>query len=171
MLNPFKLEYKELFTPSEEVRFTALNHDMQTIIDLQNSISVVIETYHRHPQLFNRTELETSISDLFYFLVYQYHYVLQYYLGGNDDSRFLVIHFDFLYNHFQAFLEKKDLSDSRSETIDLLQRLYFHLADGEDIKPVAGFNSPEEIIRLFSALKELYEGEPSKYIEIYQQRP
>lgn len=166
MKNPFTLEYEGSFAPGQQIRFEVGEGEMPTQVDFQNNISELIESYYRHPHFFDPFDLEIMVSDLYYFLVNQYQYVLQYYLQGTEDSRFLVIHYDFIYNHFIATLQKRGSSRPDIEAIDLLQHLYFHLTDGDDIDLPTGFKSQKEIIQLFSALKELYQGNPSKYLEI-----
>lgn len=163
--NPYILEYEGPFQPGEQIRFQAKEADMPAEIELQNDIAELLENYHRHPDFFDPFELEVAVSDFYFYLVYQYQNVLQYYLKGNDDTRFLILHYDFVINHYIAEIEKKGATNARMEAMDVLQDLFFFLDKDAAIENISGFESAEAVKDLFFALKDLYNGDSSKYLK------
>lgn len=166
--NPYILDEPIFPDPGYFLTFQPDDTDNPTEVRLMNDYARMIQENFGHPNLFPPEVHVKYISDIYKYMVQNYLYVLQCILGSNqnDDTRFLILHYDFFFHQFGSILEKNKSENVVEDTKKLLQHLYFYMRDGDryEINPI--FEIQKNVTDLFIAFKDLYHGNPKKYLKL-----
>ncbi|WP_159467976.1 hypothetical protein [Dyadobacter sp. 3J3] len=167
--NIYALPTPSEMDPEADIHFVAGKNDMPTEIESLNAFSETIREYIGHPHFFDFFSGEKPIDDIFWYLIFNYQKVVQYYLHAqitqNEDSRFIITHFDYFYGHF-AKTVKYEGSKKFEKTIDLITAVFNYFDKNEPIEILDSFESQDKMVEYYLALKNLYYGDPTLYLEV-----
>lgn len=160
-------EPKEL-NPNVDNQYQVHQGDMPAEIDSLNAFSEVISDHFNDPDFFDPFSGEKLIDDVYLYFVFNYLKVLQNYINAqvtqNEDGRFIVIHFDYLYGHFARTTKSEERKIDKA--IELITSVYDYFDKNKQIEILGSFESAEDMLDYYQALKNLYYGDPTLYLEV-----
>ena len=151
-----------------KVEFTAEEHDMPSEVELLNEYADLLTCKISHPDFFDPFAEYKPIKALHGYFVRNFLFVFQHFIGKkvSKDGRFLVLHYDFFYNHFLALLANKSGKTMEGETGRVLQNLYRRMENKEEVEADCPYLTKEQINAYYIAFKTLYQGDPSSYLKL-----
>ncbi|SEJ68755.1 hypothetical protein SAMN04487995_5923 [Dyadobacter koreensis] len=166
--NPYILGEPVFQTPGYFLEFFWEEGDNNVEVEMMNDYSRLIQKYVRNPFLFMVDNERGDIGITYKHLVQSYKYVLQCLLGRTqtDDTRYLIVHYDFLFNQYGAILERKGVDSVVVSTERVLQDLYYFFKNGDRFGFHYILGTPQEVLDLYSAFKQLYFGDPKAYLDL-----
>ncbi|TDE10806.1 hypothetical protein [Dyadobacter psychrotolerans] len=99
-------------------------------------------------------------------------------VSQNRNARFILLHYDFVYNQFFTVVSKYPYNTEPGLVVDtIIELVYEYYADGLAIDfsrnqdrygaALHGvFSEQDEILGFYEAVRELYEGDSGKYLEV-----
>jgi hypothetical protein len=137
-----------------------------------------------HPEMQEITDKIYSVEDFYFKLIYPYN---ERFLRGlmlrqkkwqvSSDAEFILLHSRYIDLHFEKlFNQFEGLFACADKSRTIVQRLFDFYAKGEKIKfnkkakytyghPKKIFTTHEEIVNFYEGLRDLYHGNPTKYLQ------
>lgn len=156
-----------------EAHFTVGERDMPSEIESLNAFSETlagtISDYFNDTDLFDPFAPDKQIDDVYLYFIFNYLKVLQDYIHTevtkNPDARFIILHFDFFYGHFAKVVKEENIKKI-NVALDLIYSVFNYFDKNEAISKPGPFENAEDMVEYYRALKTLYYGDPTLYLEV-----